>query len=139
MSLKIRPAVLLYKILPRQFSRYGGISADKKEEAQTEILQQLEDIRDGKITDTEMEAARKSLCSAMTQIQDEPESMAAWYFSRRLSGNEVTVEEEIEQIRSVTRQQIADAAQKLTLDTVYFMEGTLADDPGEEEYDDEAE
>ena len=84
-----------------------------------------------------MEAARKSLCSAMTQIQDEPESMAAWYFSRRLSGNEVTVEEEIEQIRSVSRQQIADAAQKLSLDTVYFMEGTLTDNSGEEEFDDE--
>ncbi|MBQ4043602.1 MAG: insulinase family protein [Clostridia bacterium] len=114
-----------------------GISADKKEEAQSEILQQLEDIRNGNITDTEMEAARKSLCSAMTQIQDEPESMAAWYFSRRLSGNEVTVEEEMEQIRSVTRQQIADAAQKLSLDTVYFMEGTFTDNSGEEEYDDD--
>jgi len=114
-----------------------GISADKKEETQSEILAQLELIRDGSITDIEMEAARKSLCSAMTQMQDEPESMAAWHFSRRLSGNDITVNEELEQIASVTKQQIADAAQKISLDTVYFMEGTLSDGSAEEEYDDE--
>jgi len=102
-----------------------------------EILAQLELIRDGSITDIEMEAARKSLCSAMTQMQDEPESMAAWHFSRRLSGNDITVNEELEQIASVTKQQIADAAQKISLDTVYFMEGTLSDGSAEEEYDDE--
>ena len=48
-----------------------------------------------------------------------------------LSGRSVSPEEEIIHIESVTKDDIAAAAQRIQLDTVYFMEGTggeVADD-----------
>jgi len=114
-----------------------GIDATQKETAQSEILAQLEDIRDGKITDAEMDAARRSLRCALTQIEDEPESMVVWNLGRRLSGRTVTLAEELEQIDAVTRADISAAAQRITADTVYFMRGTGT--PGAEEEADEEE
>ncbi|MBE6561931.1 MAG: insulinase family protein [Ruminococcaceae bacterium] len=114
-----------------------GIEAEKKEIAQAEILAQLDQIRDGKISDAELDGARKSLRCALTQIGDEPESMATWHLCRRLSGKEkLTLQEEIEQIESVSRDDIAAAAQRITLDTVYFMRGTQ-NTADEEDGDDE--
>ena len=115
-----------------------GIEAEKKEIAQAEILAQLDEIRDGKISDAELDGARKSLRCALTQIGDEPESMATWHLCRRLSGREdVTLAEEIEAIESVTRADIAEAAQRITLDTVYFMRGTQPAAEEEEDGDEE--
>lgn len=101
-----------------------GIDAKKKSEAQAEILRQLDEIRAGTISDAELDAARKSLRSAIRQIYDEPTSLEMWWLGRMLSGRSVTPEEEIDHIESVTKDEIASAAQKIRLDTVYFMEGT---------------
>lgn len=114
-----------------------GIQAERRDEAQAEILAQLDEIRQGHITDAEMEAARRSLCSALTEIQDEPESMAMWHFGRRLSGQFISLAEELERIRSVTKADIAAAAERITLDTVYFLragenEAEEAEDDGDE-------
>ena len=85
-----------------------------------------------------MDGARKSLRCALTQIGDEPESMATWHLCRRLSGREnVTLSEEIEAIESVSREDIAEAAQRITLDTVYFMRGTQSAAEEEEDGDEE--
>lgn len=108
-----------------------GIDVQKKAEAQAEILHQLEEIRAGAISDAELDAARKSLRSAIRQIYDEPTSMEMWWLGRMLSGRSVSPEEEIIHIESVTKDDIAAAAQRIQLDTVYFMEGTggeVADD-----------
>lgn len=57
--------------------------------------------------------------------------MEMWWLGRMLSGRSVSPEEEIIHIESVTKDDIAAAAQRIQLDTVYFMEGTggeVADD-----------
>lgn len=101
-----------------------GIDPEKKDVAQSEILHQLEAVRTGCITDAELDAAKKSLRSAIKQIYDEPTSMEMWWLGRMLSGRNVTPEEEIANIEGVTKKQIADAARNIQLDTVYFMNGT---------------
>jgi len=112
-----------------------GIEAEKKEVAQAEILAQLDDIRQGNISDAELDAARKSIRGALTQLEDEPESMAAWMLGRHLSGQTLTFAEEKERAEAVTKEDIARIAQGITLDTVYFMKGTLRREE-EEEADD---
>ena len=43
---------------------------------------------------------------------------------RRTSGWETGIEELVAQLEQVTREQVAQAAQKLELDTIYFLKGT---------------
>ena len=101
-----------------------GIDGDKKEMAQAEILRQLDLIRLGEITEDELRAAKISLRSAIRQIYDEPSSMEMWWLGRMLSGRNLMPEEEIAHIEKITREDVAQAASGICLDTVYFMEGT---------------
>lgn len=116
-----------------------GIGNDKKEAAEKEILAQLAHIRDGEITDTELDAAKKSLRCALMQIEDDPGSMAMWELGRRLSGRTVSPAEELAQIEALSRADISSAAQRITLDTVYFMRANQNTGSVEESDDDCAE
>ena len=117
-----------------------GIENEKKQAAQDEILAQLADIREGRITDAEMDAAKKSLRCAFMQLGDDPASMARWDFGRRLSGRtDATPEDDLAAIEALGRDDIAALARDITLDTVYFMRaaGDAADTDEEDENEDE--
>lgn len=113
-----------------------GIENEKKQAAQEEILAQLEDIRQGRISDSELEAAKKSLRCAFMQMGDDPASLARWEFGRRLSGRaDASPEKELAVIESLGRADMAELARGITLDTVYFMRA--AGDTAETEREDE--
>lgn len=105
----------------------SGIEVDKKDETVREILKQLEAVRRGDITDEEMDAAKKSLVNGYRELTDSAQALSNWYLNRVLSGIFTTPEETAAQVMSVTKAQVAEAAQRLTLDTVYFLKGTLTD------------
>ena len=110
-----------------------GIDSSRKEEAQKEIFHQLEEIQKGNITVLELEAARKSLKSDLRQINDSPASPLDWYLNRLLSGRVVTPDQEVQAIEKITTEDIALAAQKITPDTIYFLEGSSSSDVPVEE------
>lgn len=104
-----------------------GIDTSKKDDAIREIGVQLDAMKRGDFTDEEFETARRTLISGIRQINDSPSSIEAFMFRRLLSGLSETPEESCEQITSVTRKDVIEAAQKVVLDTVYFLNGTNAD------------
>lgn len=99
----------------------AGVEEANKEKAQNEILAQLEDIANSKITDEEFDSAVCSVLNAYREIDDNPESIESWYLGRMLSGLRTTPAEAAEQIRSCTKADVAEMAKGITLDTVYFM------------------
>ena len=84
-------------------------------------------MKGGVFTEEEIETARRTLISGIRQINDSPSSIEAFMFRRLLSGVSETPEEACERITSVTRRNVIEAAQKVVLDTVYFLNGTNAD------------
>ncbi len=106
-----------------------GINRSRKDEAQEGIFHQLDEIRNGHITASELEAAKRSLRSAFLQVHDSPEAPARWYLDRMLAGRVASPEEEYESVATLTIEEIANAARRITGDTIYFLEGTL--DSGE--------
>jgi Predicted Zn-dependent peptidases len=111
----------------------SGIEVDKKEVAQNEILLQLENIKNGEITDAEMSAARNSIRNGYMQISDSHNSLESWYLGRLLAKRTDTPEDAIKKLDLVTKEQIAEAAKKITLDTIYFLNGTMKPDGATEE------
>ncbi|MFA6948779.1 MAG: hypothetical protein WCQ72_07340, partial [Eubacteriales bacterium] len=87
------------------------------------------------ISEEEMDGAKRSLINGYNEISDSPESLEAWYMGRMLAGLTTSPDEASELVRSVTYDDIAQIASKITLDTVYFMRGTLSG--GEESDSDE--
>ena len=88
-----------------------------------EIMNQLDELKRGNITDTEIEQAKSVVISGFTQLTDSPAATEAFLLRRVLAGVEQTREECIAAVKKVTRDQIVRAANKIKLDTVYILEG----------------
>ena len=105
-----------------------GIDPEMKEDALSEIAAQLDAMRSGDFTQAEMETARKTLVSGFRQIGDSPASIEAFAFRRLLAGIDESVDNCREAIMNVSVDDVVRAANKVELDTVYFLCGN-----GEEE------
>jgi predicted Zn-dependent peptidase len=101
----------------------AGIDSGMKDTVQTAVLEQLEDCRQGKITDEELNAAKRALRSSLLSTHDSPGSMENYYASAALSGLKLSVEEYMEQVAAAETAQLAAAAQSLRLHTVFFLKG----------------
>ena len=101
----------------------AGIEFDKKDIVQQEILRQLQEIRDGNITENELNAAREALLSNLRSTHDSPGAIESYYASAAISGIGMTPAVFMERIRAVTAADVSAAAKTLQLCTVYFLKG----------------
>ena len=118
-----------------------GIDNDNMQKTADEITRLLEEMKSGDFTDTDIETARLSVTNSYKEVFDSSGSIASWYLRRLLAGNMKTPEEAIGEIGKVTREDIVDTAKNVSLDTIYFLKGTLAGEDCEdcEESEDEDE
>lgn len=101
----------------------SGIEFDKYDTAREEILAQLESIRRGEIEDWELEGTRSILVNGHRSTLDDQGRLEEFWLGQSAAGLDIGIEELVEGIRRVTREQVAAAAQKLELDTIYFLRG----------------
>lgn len=99
----------------------SGVEQENIEKARNEILNQLESMKKGEFTDEEMNNSLLSLINAAKSMNDSAASLASWYLKQDILGTNYSPEEEIERLKSVTREDIIKAASSLTLDTVYVL------------------
>jgi predicted Zn-dependent peptidase len=101
----------------------SGIEFDKYQQAKDEILAQLEAIRRGEIEDWELEGARRALISGHLSTLDDQGQLEEFWLGQAAAGLDTGLEALVERFASVTREHVAAAAQRLELDTVYFLNG----------------
>lgn len=111
----------------------SGIEVKNKEKAQNEILAQLEAVKNGDFTEEELLLAKKSLKNAYSELDDSPAALEGWYLTRRLAGLSSTHESVCSDFMSVSKDDVVSVANKIKLDTVYFLEGTLEGDAEDDE------
>lgn len=114
-----------------------GIRAENREQAEREILKQIEQIANGAFSDGELEAAKKSLDHAYAQLHDSPGGLENFFYGRALAQNTASPEDCREGFARVTAKEVAHAAKELALDVTFFLEGTLIGEEGEDEDDGE--
>lgn len=108
----------------------SGIEFDKFDEAKDEILAQLEAVRNGDITDEELNAAKKGVASDLYSAMDSQGELEGYYLSQTLEGLDYSPVESAALVEDVTKEDIIKVAQGVELDLIYFLKG-------EEEEDDE--
>ena len=101
----------------------SGIEFDKYQTAKDEILAQLEAVKRGEIEDWELEGSRRTLIGALRSTLDDQSRQEEYWLGQAAAGLEGGPEELAAQLEGVTREQVAAAARKLELDTVYFLKG----------------
>ena len=104
----------------------SGVDFSKLETAKTEILRQLDACKSGDITDEELESARGYLVSDLKIAMDSPGRLDDYYMGQILLGQSGTMADLAEKIAHVTKQEAADAAKTLRLDTIYALKGVTA-------------
>lgn len=101
----------------------SGIENENIEKAEKAINEQFEQIKSGNISDEEMENAVLSLVNSIKGIGDTPASYISWYFRTMCRGKIIDPDEEIKQIKLVSKEQVIECAKSFVPDTVYVMTG----------------
>ena len=99
----------------------SGIDINNKNTAQEIIMKQLDEIRSGNITEYEYEATLKSIKTGIMSLKDSQLYVVDFYLSQLINGTHDTMETLIEKINRVTVDDIIKVADKVQLDTVYFL------------------
>lgn len=100
-----------------------GIDSENYEKTKEAIIEQLEDIKQGKISEKEFEAAKKSIRNVYGSLCDSPNAIERFYLGRIINGIDVDVNDLLEIIEALTVDDVVRASQKLSLHTIYFLKG----------------
>ncbi|MEW6741652.1 MAG: insulinase family protein [Planctomycetota bacterium] len=103
-----------------------GISAENFEKARDISLRQLEIIAAGDFGDDELEMSRQTVLNRLRGIPDHPAALIDFLASYRAAGRHPTIAEIIERVTTVSRGELASAAQRVKPDTIYLMKGTAS-------------
>ena len=107
------------------FAIFAGISASKYDEFKSVVNQIIEDYQNGNIDDNVFELTKKSIISGIYKSADQ-QTYGIGFVLNEISGIENhTIEEKVNRVLSITKEEVIDAAKCLVLDTIYFLKGTL--------------
>lgn len=95
-----------------------GVESENAEKAENEILNQLNELKNGNFTDEELNFAISSIKDSLACLNDSEASLDGWYAMRPF-GEPISPEEYISIIEKVTKEDIIKAAGLYRLDTVY--------------------
>ncbi len=101
----------------------SGIEFKNFERAYNETLAQLENIKNGDISDEEFESSINALLNSLESLKDDQRMMQNFYLGEEVIGITADIEDKKAAIKKVTKEDIQHAAQKLKLNTVYFLTG----------------
>lgn len=98
-----------------------GIEIEKYEKAVEVIKEQLKNIEDGNFEEKDIENAKKYLISSIQSIETEQDTQIVYYIGHELSKVDYSIEEYIQKIEKVTKQEIIDFAKTMKINTIYFL------------------
>ena len=98
-----------------------GIEIENFDKALEIIKQQVEDMKNGDFTDEEVENAKQGIIAAIKSIDDEQDTEITYFFSQELSTNKLGIEEYMDRISQINKQNVIDIANKVSINTIYFL------------------
>ncbi len=101
----------------------AGIEFANFDKAYNETLAQLEEIRNGNISEHEFEASKIFILNLCNSYYDDQRALVSYYVSARIAGSDDTLEDYIEKIGRVSVEDVVRVSKKIQLDTVYFLTG----------------
>lgn len=125
----------LYNVFDGTIRVSAGISPQNRDIAQKAILKDFENIKKGKISHKELISAKKAIENSYREIYDNPADILGFYLVRHALGIDVTIDECREKFSKLTIDDVVSVANKVKLDSVYFLCGDADDGEQEEAYD----
>jgi predicted Zn-dependent peptidase len=101
----------------------SGIEFSKYDEALKEILAQLDAIKNGELTDQELNAAKRFVASDLRADMDSPAALEDFYLAQAIEGLDYGPEELAALAEDITREEVVTVASDVSCDAVYFLHG----------------
>jgi len=99
----------------------AGIDSINFEKTIEIIRKEIDDMKNGDFTDEDIEISKKGLINSMKSIADSNYLIGEFFLSKVLSNDNKLLEGDIEDLLKVKRDDIINASNSLSLDTIYFL------------------
>ena len=99
----------------------SGIEIKNYEKALSKIKEQLEDMKNGNFTDEDMNNSKKTIISTIKSIDDEQDTEITYFLGQELTDNKTTLEEYMKAVENVTKEDVVNIANKVSINTIYFL------------------
>lgn len=101
----------------------AGIESRDYDKVKKLVDLQLKAMQNGEFDDKDIDIAKLMIKNSLIRTKDEPISQIALLFNKNITHKEETDEEYIDKIMAVTKQDIIDVCQSMTLDTIFLLKG----------------
>ena len=101
----------------------SGVETENLSRAEEAILEQLQALQRGELTEEELLSAKLALKNSLRSVRDSLTAMESSYLGQVFGGHVLSPEESAEKLMTYTREQVAEAARRLRLSAVYTLKG----------------
>ncbi len=98
-----------------------GVENENIVKAKEAILDQLEQVKQGQVSDEELKNALMSLTNSFNTVRDHVSALEGFYLSQIIRGEAVSPEQMTEYLNKVSKEDVIDVASKLKLDISYVL------------------
>ncbi len=98
-----------------------GIQIENYEKALEIIKLQLENIKKGEFSEEDICNAKTYLISGIKNVEEEQDTEIVYYIGQEISKTNISIEEYIQKIEKVTKEDIVNLANTINLNTIYFL------------------
>ena len=98
-----------------------GIEIENYQKALDTIKEQLEDMKNGKFDEKDIENAKMIIIESIRSINAEQDSEIIYYYGQELTDGFISTDEYMEKINDVSKTNIEEIAKGIKINTVYFL------------------
>ncbi len=99
----------------------SGVEVDKVEMAKAEILKQFDDVKNGIISDDEINSAKLAIKNSLRAVTDSLSGIENWHLTASLTNRERMPKDDFAVIDSIDKEMIAKIANTVELDSIYLL------------------
>ena len=109
----------------------SGIDSANYETTYNEILSQLNNIKNGDVSERELLSAKRSVITAIKSAMDRPAGLLDLYFDSSVSTNRYDPDELCGKVEAVTLERVVETSSEIEPDSIYLLEGKGGGDDDE--------
>ena len=100
-----------------------GIEIPNYEKAVDIIKEQLDNMKDGKFSDDDLENAKRFIIAGIKTIEAEQDTEIVFYIGQEIAKQKIEIKDYISNIEKITREDVIEAAQNIQINTIFFLRG----------------
>lgn len=100
---------------------FSGIEAENYEKARNIIEEQMNEMKQGNYSDSEIEEVKELIISELKETLDHPQGIIELLYQQVVGEKQISPNEFIDNIMKVTKDDIVQVAEKIDLDTIYLL------------------